>query len=182
MLFQASLPAHLWAGELSRHLNVETVNQQKGERMKTIFDKSVRDELIIRINSLNRNSQRQWGKMEVCQMAKHCTIWDEWVLGRKKTGYKQGLLGFIFGKMALKGQVKDDRPIKKNMPTTRYFIVKEKNGDIDDLKKNWVELIGEYGHFSNPDFIHDFFGKMTVEEIGIFAYKHADHHLRQFNA
>jgi hypothetical protein len=24
-------------------------------------------------------------------------------------------------------------------------------------------------------------GKMTQEEIGIFGYKHADHHLRQFN-
>ena len=150
--------------------------------MKTIFDKATRDELIKRINSLHKNSVRQWGKMEVCQMAKHCTIWDEWVLGIRKTGYKQGLLGLIFGKMALKSQVKDDRPIKKNMPTTSYFIVKDKNGDIEVLKDNWIQLIGEYEHYSNPDFVHDFFGKMTVDEIGIFAYKHADHHLRQFNA
>jgi hypothetical protein len=37
-----------------------------------------------------------------------------------------------------------------------------------------------YANYSNPGFVHDFFGKMTDEQIGIFAYKHADHHLRQF--
>jgi hypothetical protein len=150
--------------------------------MKTIFDKSVRKELIQRINALNKDSKRQWGKMEICQMAKHCIIWDEWVLGIRKTGYKQTLMGLIFGKMALKPLVKDDRPIKRNMPTTRYFIVKDADGDIEVLKQNWVTLISAYEHYSNPDFVHDFFGKMTVAEIGIFAYKHADHHLRQFSA
>ena len=150
--------------------------------MKTVFDKSVRDELITRIYALDKSSKRQWGKMEIHQMAKHCIIWDEWVLGIRKTGYKQTLLGLIFGKMALKSQVKDDRPIKRNMPTTRYFIVKDTDGDLEDLKQTWVALIRAYAHFSNPDFVHDFFGKMTVDEIGIFAYKHADHHLRQFNA
>ena len=149
--------------------------------MKTIFDRTTRDELTVRVKSLNKNSVRQWGRMEVSQMAKHCTIWDEWVLGKTKTGYKQGLLGLIFGKMALRSQVKDDRPIKRNMPTTKYFIVKDKDGDLESLKQTWIRLISEYEHYSNPEFVHDFFGKMTVSEIGIFAYKHADHHLRQFS-
>jgi hypothetical protein len=58
--------------------------------------------------------------------------------------------------------------------------VKEKDGDVALQKKIWIEQITEYGDFSNPAFIHDFFGKMTNEQIGIFAYKHFDHHLRQF--
>lgn len=32
----------------------------------------------------------------------------------------------------------------------------------------------------NPAYLHDFFGKMTREQIGIFAFKLMDHHLRQF--
>lgn len=32
------------------------------------------------------------------------------------------------------------------------------------------------------DFMHPFFGKITREQIGYLAYKHDDHHLRQFNA
>jgi len=45
-----------------------------------------------------------------------------------------------------------------------------------------VQQVADYAHFSNTGFIHDFFGKMTREEIGILAYKHLDHHLRQFGA
>jgi len=150
--------------------------------MKTVFDKAVREELITRINSLNKNSAAEWGKMNVYQMAKHCTIWDEWVLGTHSPVYKQDFLGLVFGKMALASSVKDDRPMKKNMPAGRDFVVKEKNGDVDLQKKVWTKRIAEYEHFSNPAFLHDFFGKMTTEQIGIFAYKHSDHHLRQFNA
>jgi hypothetical protein len=150
--------------------------------MKTIFDIETRVELISRINSLNKDSAGQWGKMNVYQMIKHCIIWDGWVLGKSNLKYRQEFLGLIFGKMALNSSVKDDRPMKKNMPAGRYFIIKEKNGDVEIQKRIWIERIAEYEHFSNPDFIHDFFGKMTKEQIGIFAYKHSDHHLRQFKS
>jgi len=40
----------------------------------------------------------------------------------------------------------------------------------------------EYDHYSNDGFIHPFFGKLTKEQAGYMAYKHIDHHLRQFNA
>jgi hypothetical protein len=149
--------------------------------MKTIFDKTTRDELISRINSLDENSKAQWGKMNVYQMAKHCSIWDAWVLGKNNTTYKQEFLGRIFGKMALKSNTKDEKPLGKNMPAGKAFTVKEKDGNVEAQQKIWMNLIAEYENFSNPGFIHDFFGKMTIEQIGVFAYKHTDHHLRQFN-
>ena len=150
--------------------------------MKTVWDRTTREELIARINSLTPEHTCQWGKMNVYQMAKHCAIWDEWVLGKHNGGYKQTLLGFIFGKMALKSSVRDSSPMKKNMPTGKYWIVKEKIGDLELQKQTWASYIADYEHYSNPRFIHDFFGKMTITEIGIFAYKHSDHHLRQFQA
>jgi len=150
--------------------------------MKTIFDNAAREELIGRINSLTPQSTPQWGKMSVYQMAKHCTIWNNWILGKKQYNYTQGFLGRIFGKMALKGMVKDDSPIKKNLPAGSAFFSKEKTGDVEHEKKLWMEQIAEYAHYSNPGFVHVFFGKMKVDEIGILAYKHFDHHLRQFNA
>lgn len=51
--------------------------------MKSIFDKTTRDELATRINSLSENSAAQWGKMNVSQMMQHCTKWDEMALGKK---------------------------------------------------------------------------------------------------
>lgn len=76
--------------------------------------------------------------------------------------------------------IKDDRPLKKGMPSGAAFEVREKEGDIELTRQKWARLIADYAHYSNPGFIHDFFGKMTVEQIGILAYKHNDHHLRQF--
>ena len=150
--------------------------------METIFDKTTRSKLISRISSLNGNSKAQWGKMNVHQMTKHCIFWDDWVQGKTGLAYKQEFIGLIFGRIALKGVMKDDRPLKRNMPAGKKFIIKDKDGDVEQQKKNWIERIAAYEHFSNPGFIHDFFGKMTVDQIGMLAYKHADHHLRQFNA
>jgi hypothetical protein len=150
--------------------------------MKTIFDKPTRDELINRINSLNKNSKAQWGKMNVCQMIKHCTLWEEMVLHNKK--YKRAFVGLLLGKMLLKNELKDDRPMRKNNPTIPALVISETDGDIESLKKKWLSLMDEYSNYSFPDnsFVHPFFGKMTKEQIGLHAYKHTDHHLRQFNS
>lgn len=147
--------------------------------MKTMFERATRDELMTRVRTLDENSKPLWGKMNIYQMTRHCSIWDEWVLGKSNPVYKQELLGRIFGKMALRINTKDDRPLGKNMPAGK-FAVKEKEGDLVLQKARWVNLIADYEHYSNERFIHDFFGKMTKEQIGVFAYKHADHHLRQF--
>jgi hypothetical protein len=149
--------------------------------MKTIFDNTAREELMSRINSLTKKNTAQWGKMNAYQMSRHCTVWNNWILGTNKYNYRQEWLGWIFGKMALKGLVKDDRPMKKNMPSGKDFMIKEEDGDIELEKRVWMEQVAAYERFSNPGFIHDFFGKMTVDEIGILAYKHMDHHLRQFS-
>ncbi|MBE2218306.1 MAG: DUF1569 domain-containing protein [Ignavibacteria bacterium] len=149
--------------------------------MKTLFVSAAREELKQRVISLNESSTPVWGKMNVFQMAKHCTIWNDWVLGNEEFIYKQDFLGKLFGKMALKSNTKDDKPISRNMPAGRSFTVKEKEGDLNAAIAAWIEQINSFEKFSNSNFIHDFFGNMTDEQLGIFAYKHNDHHLRQFN-
>jgi hypothetical protein len=148
--------------------------------MKTIFNKITRDGLIDRINRLNEDNAAAWGKMNIYQMLKHCTRYEEMVLGKMQ--YKRAFLGLLFGKMALKDFVKDDSPLKRNMPTIAGLKVNENDYDFASEREKWIALIEEYGHFSNPGFVHSFFGKLTTEQIGQLAYKHADHHLRQFNA
>ncbi len=146
--------------------------------MKSVLDQTTREELINRINSLDENSVAQWGKMNVSQMVKHCSQWDEMAQGKKK--YKQSLIGRLFGKMALKDIMRDG-PLKKNLPTVPSFIIKD-HPDVTEEKKKWISLIAGYEHFSSDGFTHPFFGAMTKEQTGNMAYKHADHHLRQFNS
>lgn len=148
--------------------------------MKTIFDSAVREELMMRINSLSEVNKAQWGKMNVFQMAKHNTYWNGWILGKDHHSYKQTFVGKIFGRIALKKMINDENPFDKNIPTSSQFKVKEVNGDLEAEKLKWVSLTKAYEKYENPSFIHDFFGKMTKEQIGILAYKHSDHHLRQF--
>jgi Protein of unknown function (DUF1569) len=146
--------------------------------MKLIFDNPTRDELINRINLLNDNNTAQWGKMTLFQMLKHCTLWEDMMQG--KTKYKRKFLGYIFGKMALKDVIKDDSPLRKSTPTIPELIITG-DGNIEAQKAEWISKIKKYDQFSNSDFVHPFFGEMTVQQIGYLVYKHIDHHLRQFN-
>ncbi|MNJ95152.1 hypothetical protein D3C87_128590 [compost metagenome] len=150
--------------------------------MKTIFDKATAIEIIDRINTLNSGSKREWGKMNLFQMLKHCVIWTEWVMGKNNYKYKQEFIGYLFGKIVLKGIMKDDRIMKRGMPAGRDFEVRENGDNIELQKRTLINLIQGYECYSNSGFIHDFFGKMTREQIGVFAYKHYDHHLRQFGS
>ena len=120
--------------------------------------------------------------MNLCQMLIHCSRWDEWVLGIHHPPYKQALIGRLFGKGALEKLTKDDRPLTKNTPTSSAFRIRETTCDPEMEKSKWIQLIRQYAHYDNPNFIHIFFGKMTREQVGILAYKHSDHHLRQFGA
>jgi hypothetical protein len=117
--------------------------------------------------------------MNVYQMVKHCRLWEELAMG--KTRHKRAFVGRLFGRIALKKVLKDDAPLAHSTPTLPELRIKE-TGDVSSEKAKWISLMNEYGSFKDPDLIHPFFGKLTQEQIGYLAYKHADHHLRQFNS
>jgi len=146
--------------------------------MQSVFDAITRQGLLNRIGLLNENSRAQWGRMNVYQMLHHCILCEEMYLG--KTIAKRTFIGRIFGQLALKNMLKDDKPLRRNAPTNRTFIVKEAGTDLPAEKAKWITLMEEYAHYSNQNFEHWFFGKMTREQVGQFVFKHADHHLRQF--
>lgn len=148
--------------------------------MKTMHHKNVREEVIARIQSLSTDSRAQWGKMNVYQMLKHCTLAEEMYLGKKK--YERKLLGYLFGQVALKSILNSNKPLGRNAPTGTAFIIKETSGDISVEKEKWISFVCEYENYSRPGIVHWFFGPMTKDQVGLFSYKHSDHHLRQFGA
>jgi hypothetical protein len=148
--------------------------------MKTIFDPDVRTELIRRISQLSEDNRAEWGKMNVFQMVQHNTYWNAWILGSIPHTYRQEWLGKLFGKIALRRMIRDEKPFDKNIPTSEQFKVSAKTCDLESEKAKWISLLNDYESFDNSAFIHDFFGKMSKEQIGILTYKHTDHHLRQF--
>ena len=149
--------------------------------MNSIFDKTTIDAFKARISKLDASNKAQWGKMNAKQMLKHC-IENEQMLLREKT-FKPVFIGKIFGKMALKSDIKDDRPLGKNSPTHPDLRIKEVHEPFEVLIAEWKTLLDKYpaiesSHYSN--FRHPFFQKMDASQVSRFAVKHIDHHLRQF--
>lgn len=148
--------------------------------MKSVYDPSTRQELIQRIKSLTHENNARWGKMNVFQMTKHCTLSEDMMLC--KIRIDRVLIGRLIGRMILKKVLKDDTPFGKNSPTSSLLKTTKATGELEEQKKEWITRIGEYADYKDSNFIHPFFGPMTKEQVGFFAYKHADHHLRQFGA
>jgi hypothetical protein len=147
--------------------------------MKSVFDKTTRTELTERIRSLDVNSKAVWGRMNVFQMLRHCALWEEMMLGRKK--YGRVFIGRLFGQAALKSILKDGQILRRNTPTIPELKISG-DGDVLVEKAKWIELIEQHPNNLNIEIVHPFFGRMSREQIGLFVYMHADHHLRQFNA
>lgn len=148
--------------------------------MQDIFNQSTIEEFKSIINNISEKSTAEWGKMNVYQMLKHCTENDKMLTGERK--FRRLFIGRIFGKMSLKSSVKDNEPLSHNSPTHPELVIKE-DGSVASQKQEWLSVLE--GYYSKPsstfdDFTHPFFGKMTSQEISKFAYKHIDHHLRQF--
>lgn len=135
--------------------------------------------IIARINSLSENSQKMWGKMTVSQMIEHCIRPFQVALGELKL--KKTLVGILFGGLAKKSFL-SGKPMAKNLPTDKSFIVKS-NPTLENAKQQLLEYIKKFIDMDKNELeacIHPFFGKMTSDEWGKLFALHLDHHLKQF--
>jgi len=150
--------------------------------MKNIFDQSVANEVISRINQLTPETNAQWGKMNVAQMLAHCCVAYEMVYdGTHKK--PNAFVRFMLGLFVKKGVI-NNKPYKKNIGTAPAFVVKG-NRDFDTEKNRLVDYISRTAdlggqHFDGKESLS--FGKLTQDEWNNLFYKHLDHHLMQFGA
>ena len=149
--------------------------------MKNLFDKDAYNEILQRLDKLNPQSQRQWGKMEIAQMLAHCKEAFKVPLSNKKM--PRMFLGLLMGWM-IKPKLYNEAPWKHNLPTAPNFIIKDQR-DFETEKRELGDLMNRF-HSGDPDkvgrFPHPMFGTFTREQWGKSMYKHLDHHLMQFGA
>ena len=159
-----------------------TIIQRRTACMKNLFQQEAVQEIQGRIARITAANERQWGKMGPAQALAHCSRTMEWAVGDVHP--KRAFLGRIFGPMAKSRFVDKDIPIGRNSPTDKTLIIKE-DCDMAVEKQRLSGLLdrfaagGPAGCTTHP---HSFFGKLTPEEWAVLAYKHTDHHLRQFGA
>lgn len=148
---------------------------------KNIFDPTISNEVIDRVNSLTCDTKQKWGKMNVGQMLAHCNVTYEMAFDESKTKKPKGFKGWMLKKF-VKPIVCNDKPYKQNgrtapefIKTDKYEFESEKSRLINYIKKT-TSLTGK--HFEGKT-SHSF-GILTEQEWNNMFYKHLDHHLNQF--
>src|SRR5215213_1800083 len=148
--------------------------------MHTLFEPTTANEIINRLQSLQPTTQAKWGKMNVAQMMAHCQAPIEVYFSEKKM--KRGFMGLLFGKVAKK-KLFSEKPWPKSLPTAKEFLI----ADQKEFQKEKDKLVSLINRFATEGYTvtastHPFFGKMSSQEWALLAYKHLDHHLKQFGA
>ncbi|HEX8278458.1 MAG TPA: DUF1569 domain-containing protein [Segetibacter sp.] len=146
---------------------------------KNLLYQTAADDIIARVQKLQPTSKAQWGTMNATEMLLHANLCNqevfEDIVPVKRTTVKQYLLRILALYIAphFKKGVKGD-------------VRKETAGKIDaaqfeEQKARFIELINRYPNHKAPLTLpHIAFGNISTKEWGIAAYKHMDHHLRQF--
>jgi hypothetical protein len=150
--------------------------------MKNLFDPARVAELADRLERVQPDSPRLWGKMTAPQAMAHCSRAMEWAVD--ETHPPRMFIGRLMGGMVKRLVVRNDDPMRPNAPTAPTLVISDAR-DLATERARLRELIerfgaaGPAGCTAHP---HSFFGRLTPDEWAILMYKHVDHHLRQFGA
>lgn len=144
--------------------------------VKNLFDTSVKQDIISRINKLTPDSQAQWGKMNVAQMLAHCQMPLGVATGKHtlKGNFLLKLIGPLFKKKLF-----NDVPFKRNLPTDKSFIIAHPQ-EFEKEKQNLIDMVNSFSETNMSGEPHPFFGQLSKEEWSRGTWKHLDHHLQQF--
>ncbi|MEM7162108.1 MAG: DUF1569 domain-containing protein [Bacteroidota bacterium] len=142
-----------------------------------LFQDRIFEDTLQRINQIKEGDQAQWGTMDPAQMFAHCAEVQEVLNGKE---LKNSPLFIRLFKGFIRKSVLSDKPYKMSSPTHPQYQV-EADRDFEIEKSRLIKALRELK--KSEDFgssTHSLFGKMSNEERSWAAYKHLDHHLRQY--
>ena len=143
---------------------------------KTLSDAAARQVLLDRLERLSPESVRLWGTMTAHEMLAHLADWMLMAKGELKTAPIKRVLRYPPLKqlaiywlpfprgVATAPELKGRKPLAWSVEraAVREHVQSFENLDLEA----WPE--------------HPVFGKMSAKAWCVFAYRHMDHHLRQF--
>jgi hypothetical protein len=144
---------------------------------KSLSDARARQELLDRLERLSPRSTPRWGTMTAHQMLAHLADWMLMAKGDLKTAPMKRLLRYpplkqlaIYWLPFPRGVATAPELLRRKPSTwsVERAAVRERVQQFENLdpKLTWPE--------------HPVFGMMSAKAWCVFAYRHMDHHLRQF--
>jgi len=139
------------------------------------------EEIIEKLNSLNKNSTPSWGKMNSSQMVKHCSAFIDLYLGKISVPFWYKYFGTTIGKLFLR-YISKKSPLEtpRNMRTDKSLKIIDENLDLDHEKKLLINKLHEL-HKITGQINHPIYGNMQSEQVVFLIKHHTMHHLNQFN-
>lgn len=145
--------------------------------MKTLFDERARVAILSRIDSVTADSPPGWGKMNAERMLTHLVESMRMAIGELPTKPKRLPIRFPPLRQLLVYWL----PWPKGLPTGEELMPSNPR-TIEESKRELTRVITEFGarvkHEKWP--YHPAFGNLGRRGWGVLAWRHLDHHLRQF--
>ena len=144
---------------------------------KTLSDPRARQELLERLERLKPETTPLWGKMSAPQMLAHVGDWMLMAKGELKTASKKLPLRYPVVKQLLIYWL----PFPKGVPTAPELLRRrpsEWSAECAAVRR-YMEWFGNLDPRTTwPE--HPAFGTISSRAWNVLAYRHTDHHFRQF--
>lgn len=146
---------------------------------KNLLYKNSAQSIIKRVERLTPNHKNLWGRMNAIEMLMHCNSCNREIFEEKRGNSKTSLKQYFLRILAL--YIAPN--FTKGIASERKHITKGKvfHTGFEEAKNEFIQLITRFPlNQQKLTLTHPAFGNISTKQWGIAAYKHMDHHLRQF--
>jgi hypothetical protein len=150
--------------------------------MSTLFNNDVRASVTARVRRLRPDSARQWGRMTPHQMLCHSSDAFKMALRDREVAPVPMTFKPLLKFVALTLPMQWPRARIKTVPEAEQGVGGTPPTEFEGDRAELLALIERFGSARAEQLcpVHPVFGSMTAELWGRWAYRHMDHHLRQF--
>ncbi len=146
--------------------------------MKTMFDEARRNDILTRLDRVSSDSRPLWGKMNAEQMLAHLVASSKMATGELHAKPKNAPIRYP----PLRQLVAYWLPWPKGVPTAPELVPPADCESMERSRSELTRLLAAFAARASeatwPQ--HPAFGNLGRKGWGILAWRHFDHHLRQF--
>lgn len=146
--------------------------------MPTFWDAAAREEFCQRVARLKPDTPARWGKFNVAQMMAHLNDALRMTSGDLSIPPRKTPLRY----WPVRKLVIYVLPFPKGAPTAPQLLARGDAADLAAEQADFRALVERVAAkpSTDPWPQHPAFGALTHADWGVLAYRHTDHHLRQF--